>query len=325
MARVVLYDACVLYPAPLRDLLMRLALTDLFQARWTDATHDEWIRSVLSDRPDIRPEGPARCRELMDRHVPDCLVVGFEPLLPTFSPPDPDDRHVLAAAIHAQAEVIVTFNLGDFPASVLGGFGIEAVHPDEVITRLCDESSAGVIAAARLHRASLKKPAKAVAEYLASLEQCRLPETVTRLRMREDEVERPSMDRRAPEIVAASEIAAWARCPGKPTGERHVGRHARRRSTAELVRNFGHLHRDCGEDVRREAVRQTPLVEDGGLAIRVDDQDVSFLAASVRVHRVDHEPPRNDQPGRGVAADDRGRQERAGLLRLGAICGRNGR
>jgi len=49
----VIYDACVLYPAPLRDLLMRLALTDLYRARWTDMIHDEWTRNVLRQRPDL--------------------------------------------------------------------------------------------------------------------------------------------------------------------------------------------------------------------------------------------------------------------------------
>ena len=138
MARIVLYDACVLYPAPLRDLLMQLALADLFQARWTDEIHDEWTRNVLADRPDITPASLARCRRLMDEHVPDCLVTGYEPLIPTLTLPDPDDRHVLAAAIHGGAELIVTFNLGDFPASVLEPYDIEAVHPDEFIARLWD-------------------------------------------------------------------------------------------------------------------------------------------------------------------------------------------
>ena len=143
MARIVLYDACVLYPAPLRDLLMHLALADLFQARWTDAIHDEWTRNVLANRPDLTPESLGRCRELMDAHVPDCLVAGYEPLIPTLSLPDPDDRHVLAAAIHGGAGTIVTFNLGDFPASALGPFSIEAVHPDEFVVRLWDESPRG--------------------------------------------------------------------------------------------------------------------------------------------------------------------------------------
>ncbi len=110
MARIALYDACVLYPAPLRDLLMRLALADLFQARWTDEFHDEWTRNVAANRPNISPESLARCRKLMDEHVPDCLVTGYEPLIPSLSLPDPDDRHVLAAAIHRGAGQIVTFN-----------------------------------------------------------------------------------------------------------------------------------------------------------------------------------------------------------------------
>jgi hypothetical protein len=188
MARIVLYDACVLYPAPLRDLLMQLALTDLFRARWSDAIHDEWTRSVLADRPDIKPESLARCRELMDRHVPDSLVSGYEPLIPTLALPDPDDRHVLAAAIRAQAEQIVTFNLADFPASVLSGYDIEAIHPDEFIVRLWDQDPASVLTAARLHRASLKRPPKTAAEYLATLERCRLVETAARLGPHEDEL-----------------------------------------------------------------------------------------------------------------------------------------
>ena len=61
----VLFDACVLYPAPLRDLLMRLAMSELFQARWSDAIHDEWIRSLLEQRPELKNQ-LARTRKLMD-------------------------------------------------------------------------------------------------------------------------------------------------------------------------------------------------------------------------------------------------------------------
>jgi hypothetical protein len=187
MAPIVLYDACVLYSAPLRDLLMQLALTGLFQARWTDAIHEEWIRNVLVRRPDIQPESLARCRELMDRHVPDSLVSGYEPLIPGLTLPDPDDRHVLAAAIHARAELIVTFNLADFPSSVLSSHGLAAIHPDDFIVRLWDQDAASVLAAAKLHRASLKRPPKIAVEYLATLEQCRLAGTAARLRMHEQE------------------------------------------------------------------------------------------------------------------------------------------
>lgn len=58
----VIYDACVLYPAPLRDLLMRLALTDLYRARWTDMIHDEWTRNVLKQRPDLKDFPPERLK-----------------------------------------------------------------------------------------------------------------------------------------------------------------------------------------------------------------------------------------------------------------------
>jgi PIN domain len=188
VARIVLYDACVLYPAPLRDLLMRLALTELFRARWTDRIHDEWIRNVLANRPDITAESLARCRQLMDEHIPDCLVTGYETLIPTLSLPDPDDRHVLAAAVHGGAGSIVTYNLNDFPASVLEQFQIEAVHPDEFIIRLWDASSASVPGAVRRQRAGLKRPPNTAPEYLATLEQCRLPETAARLRPHANEI-----------------------------------------------------------------------------------------------------------------------------------------
>jgi len=188
VARIVLYDACVLYPAPLRDLLMHLALADLFQARWTDAIHDEWTRNVLANRPDLTPASLGRCRELMDAHVPDCLVAGYEPLIPTLSLPDPDDRHVLAAAIHGGAGTIVTFNLGDFPASALGPFSVEAVHPDEFVVRLWDESREAVLAIARRQREGLKRPPKSAAVFLATLERCHLVETAARFRPHADEI-----------------------------------------------------------------------------------------------------------------------------------------
>jgi len=83
----VLFDACVLYPAPLRDLLMRLAMTDLFRARWSTAIHDEWTEAVLRTRPELKAQ-LQRTRQLMDAHVLDCLVTGYEPLIQTLELPD---------------------------------------------------------------------------------------------------------------------------------------------------------------------------------------------------------------------------------------------
>jgi predicted nucleic acid-binding protein len=176
-----LYDACVLYPAPLRDLLMHLAMTDLFRARWTDQIHDEWIRSVLANRPDLKRDQLERTRQLMNAHVLDCLVTGFENLIDGLMLPDPNDRHVLAAAIRAGADVIVTYNLDDFPERVLGPLGIEAQHPDVFVTHLLDLDAPAVCAAVRRQRQSLKTPPKSVDEFLDCLVQQQLIQTVARL------------------------------------------------------------------------------------------------------------------------------------------------
>lgn len=179
---IVVYDACVLYSAPLRDFLIQLALTDLFRARWTDEIHDEWIRNVLKNRPDLTLERLTRTKNLMNASVRDCLVTGYEAIIPGLQLPDPGDRHVLAAAIRSNADVIVTFNLDDFPTQALAPYGVEAQHPDEFILYLLDLNPAVVCAAAERQRTRLKKPPKTPDEYLDTLLTQGLPQSVTTLR-----------------------------------------------------------------------------------------------------------------------------------------------
>lgn len=181
MRFVVVFDACVLYPAPLRDFLMRLAVTELFAAKWTEAIHDEWTRNLLAERPELA-DALQRTRKLMDRAVPDCLVEGYEPIVQGLHLPDPDDRHVLAAAICAGAQTIVTFNLKDFPSEALEPYGIEAIDPDTFVLQQADLHEAALVAAARAHRASLANPSKDVDEYLDTLAAQGLVATADRLR-----------------------------------------------------------------------------------------------------------------------------------------------
>ena len=96
--------------------------------------------------------------------------------------PDPDDRHVLAVAIHGRADVIVTKNLKHFPATALTQYGIEAQHPDEFVVHLVDLAPDIVCEAIQRHRLNLKKPPKTVDEYLATLERQELRQTVEVLR-----------------------------------------------------------------------------------------------------------------------------------------------
>lgn len=150
------FDANVLYPAPLRDLLIRLAQAGLVRARWTEAIHDEWVRSVLKANPTLSPDRLARTRKLMNEAVRDCLVTGYEDLTESLSLPDPNDRHILAAAIRAAAEVIVTFNLKDFPAGLLATYNIEAMHPDDFLLALFDASPGPICAAFKRQREGLR-------------------------------------------------------------------------------------------------------------------------------------------------------------------------
>lgn len=176
------YDANILYPAPLRDLFIRLAQAGLVRARWTNMIHDEWMRNVLANNPALSADRLLRTRTLMDEAVRDCLVTGYEDLIDTLTLPDPDDRHVLAAAIRADVEVIVTYNLKDFPGDALSCYGIEALHPDDFLVSLLDAAPGLVCAAVKRQRVSLRNPPKTVAELLATLEGQGLSQSAERLR-----------------------------------------------------------------------------------------------------------------------------------------------
>jgi predicted nucleic acid-binding protein len=123
----------VLYPSTLRDVLIRLAQTGLLQAKWSETILDETFRSLHAKRPDLDEARLQRTRELMNLAVRDPVVTGYEPLIGSLHLPDPDDRHVLATAIRARAQIIVTFNLNDFPAEVLADWDVEARHPDDFL------------------------------------------------------------------------------------------------------------------------------------------------------------------------------------------------
>ena len=148
---------------------MWLGLSGLFRARWSSQIHGEWKRSLLANRLDLSAEQLDRTSQLMDEAIPDALVSGHETLIPNLVLPDPDDRHVLAAAVRCNADVIVTFNEKDFPADILQPLGIEAQHPDEFIDNLFDLDPPTVVQTAQQQRSSLKFPPVDVDQYLESL------------------------------------------------------------------------------------------------------------------------------------------------------------
>lgn len=182
MAYTALLDACVLYPNMLRDLLLRLAVTDLYRAKWSADIHDEWMRSLAANRPDIPPEHITRVRNLMDENVRDALVEDYASLVPGLTLPDPKDRHVLAAAIVGRADVIVTFNLREFPADLPSASRLSTR------TNSCATSSTWrriwVCAVVRELRTGLRNPPRSVDGYLATLEKHDLIDFAAALRSR---------------------------------------------------------------------------------------------------------------------------------------------
>jgi predicted nucleic acid-binding protein len=161
---------------------MRLALAGLCSARWSEQILDEWSRSLSEKRQIVSVGNIERCRELMNRHIGDALVTGYEPTIPSLTLPDPDDRHVLAAAIYCGANVIVTFNLKDFPESVLVPHGIEAIHPDEFLMRMLQADAETVCSVIQEQRAQLTKPPVDAEAFLARLVRQGLPKSVDVLR-----------------------------------------------------------------------------------------------------------------------------------------------
>lgn len=176
-----LLDANVLYPAPMRDILMQLAVTDIFRAKWTADIHLEWIEALL--RNDSRRERAVleRTRDLMNQATRDCLVTGYEALIPTLNLPDKGDRHVLAAAIVGRCDVIVTQNLKHFPDDALEPFGIEAQHPDEFLCNHLNLAPGVFCGAVQKVRARLKNPPYSARDYLAILTQQGLVATAAEL------------------------------------------------------------------------------------------------------------------------------------------------
>ncbi len=185
---IAVLDACVIYPIRVCDLLLWLARVGLYGPRWSAAIHAEWTGHLAADRSDLTPEGVERRRLAMDAAFPGSLVTGYEELTGTIQLPDPDDRHVLAAAITAEAGHIVTTNLKDFPPAALAEYGVTAVHPDEFVVALAALQPDAVRAAARRLRANLIRRPVSVEAFLANLTRTGLPRTAAFLGTQPDDL-----------------------------------------------------------------------------------------------------------------------------------------
>jgi len=176
------FDANVFYGARLRSLILYLAQTKLFRARWSNRVHDEWIGNLLEKRPDLRLADLARTRELMDASVLDALVTGYESIIDALVLPDADDRHILAAAIAGKASCIVTFNVADFPQDRLATFGLHAVHPDDFLLDVESIDPTAFAGGVREDLHHYRSPPLDLDDYVAALRKAGVPSIAEQIR-----------------------------------------------------------------------------------------------------------------------------------------------
>ncbi|MHB1066864.1 MAG: PIN domain-containing protein [Candidatus Nanopelagicales bacterium] len=182
MSFVIVYDANVLYKSTTRDLLIRIAMSGLVQAKWTDRILDEVFTNLAKNRADLDPVKLARTRDLMNLAIRDVLVADYEPIERGLDLPDPGDNHVLAAAIKSRAQVIVTGNTRHFPAEHLAPWNIDAKTADEFVMDQLDLKRDAVVVAVQQIADSHVKPPNTFAGILKSLETDGLAESVAVLR-----------------------------------------------------------------------------------------------------------------------------------------------
>ena len=164
---VAILDACVLYPASLRDTLLRGAEGDLHSLRWSDRILEETRRNLVGDGRATEQQAN-RLVSVVKGNFPESDVTGFDMLEHEITN-HPKDRHVLAAAVVANARTIVTFSTKDFPESALTRYGITASTPDQVLTKLIVSAPKTMLEIMAEHAAALTSPPATLVELLQRL------------------------------------------------------------------------------------------------------------------------------------------------------------
>jgi predicted nucleic acid-binding protein len=180
-APIVIYDANILFPFHVGHILTFMAVRRLVLAKWTEKIQSEWLENIAEQFPDDLAGCTRRCAA-MNRALPDAMVTDYEHLIENIAFPDPDDRHVIAAAIHSRAVGIVTRDRRHFTLGTLAPFGLAAIDPDELLVGCHDRFPADCVAAIEAARLSLTRTSPSWDQYLDILERRDLPSFVRRVR-----------------------------------------------------------------------------------------------------------------------------------------------
>lgn len=181
-------DTCVLYPAYLRDTLLRIAAAGLYRPLWSEHILDELRRALPGP---VTEEQRDRLIAQLRRMFPDALVHGYEPLIDTMTNHE-KDRHVLAAAVRAAAAAVVTFNLDDFPDVAVDPFDIETLHPDEFLLNQLDLAPGATLDVPEQQVAGYRRPSMTVYDLASALERADCLQFADQLRLHLDDVTGPA-------------------------------------------------------------------------------------------------------------------------------------
>lgn len=178
---IVVLDANILYQAPIRDLLLRLAESpaEMFQVRWSEEIVEEATRNLIKDNR-MDDSQAASFKNCLYGAFEDAYVDGYKELIPVLENNE-NDRHVLAVAIIANAQVIVTLNIKHFPEEALKKYNIEAQTPDTFLLYLYDLSLSVLIETLQKQQQELTNPPLTQEEFLNNLAKS-APEFINKIR-----------------------------------------------------------------------------------------------------------------------------------------------
>lgn len=179
-------DANVLHPAFLRGAMLWFASERLLRPVWSKTVLEEWRRSLLRRHSDLEEAKIDQLEAQTLEHFPDAMVEGYEPFIKAIELPDPNDRHILAAAIVGKCQGIVTANTKHFPEEVVAPHQMEIIHPDDFIVNIIDIDETKALTACRNHRAAMSRTTPTQDQYLERFRACGLVQAHARLSLKKE-------------------------------------------------------------------------------------------------------------------------------------------
>jgi predicted nucleic acid-binding protein len=174
-------DTNLLFSAPVRDFYLNIADLGIYRPKWSSKILEELIKSITSKRKDINVKKIDYVISQMNLAFPDAQIFNYQTLNDNIKLPDKNDHHVLAAAIYAKVDWIVTFNVKDFPYDSIRKFNISVTHPDDFIVMLIEQYEKQIIIALNNKAKSLKNSPLSYDVVLSNLKKCGLKKSVNHL------------------------------------------------------------------------------------------------------------------------------------------------